>query len=185
MFEVTLRFLPALTLVSHAVLVLLFLAVIFRRSWGSRVGIFLGKNALLLGFFISLFSVLGSLFYSEVVGYEPCVLCWWQRVFLYPLVIIFAMAFWRRARNAFLYATPLVFLAGIVALYHSFVSLGGTSVLPCTEVGSACAKVYVLAFGYITIPVMSLTVILYLLLLAWAYKLYKENLALDEKNSNS
>lgn len=134
---------------------------------------FLGKNAMVLALLVSLTAIVGSLFYSEVIGYEPCVLCWWQRVFLYPLVIIFGMAIWKKLSSAFLYSVPFVILGGIVAAYQSYISLGGYSVLPCTAVGSACAKVYVMSFGYITIPLMSLTIAFYILLLAWVHKIYK------------
>jgi len=165
--------LPYLVLISHVVFVVLLLAIIFRNSWGRDVQIFLGRYALLLAFLISISAVIGSLFYSEIIGFEPCVLCWWQRVFLYPLVIIFGMAIWKKAPRAFLYAVPLTLLGALVASYHSYVSLGGASLLPCTAVGEACSKVYVMAFGYVTLPFMGLTVALYILLLAWADKIYK------------
>src|SRR3989338_7191437 len=159
-------FLPYLALFSHVVLVVLFLALVFRRSWGAEPQMFIGKHATLLAFLVSLAAVIGSLFYSEIIGFEPCVLCWWQRVFLYPLVIIFGMAIWKKAPRAFLYAVPLTLLGALVASYHSYVSLGGASLLPCTAVGEACSKVYVMAFGYVTLPFMGLTVALYILLLA-------------------
>jgi len=83
------------------------------------------------------------------------------------------MAIWKKAPRAFLYAVPLTLLGALVASYHSYVSLGGASLLPCTAVGEACSKVYVMAFGYVTLPFMGLTVALYILLLAWADKIYK------------
>ncbi len=166
-------FVPYAVLASHLLFVFLVLALIFRKSWGKSAGIFLGKNTILFAFFVSVAAVAGSLFYSEIIGFEPCVLCWWQRIFLYPLVIIFGLALWKKAPKPFLYATPLAILALVVATYHSYVSLGGTSVLPCTAVGGACAKVYVLAFGYITLPLMGLTIALFILLLAWADKIYR------------
>ncbi|MEX2013864.1 MAG: disulfide bond formation protein B [Parcubacteria group bacterium] len=167
--------LPYLVLVFHAVFVVTIAAFIFRHSWGRTIQMFVGKNAMVLAGLISLVAVLGSLFYSEVVGFEPCVLCWWQRVFLYPLVIIFGVALWKKATSAFLYATPLALGAAIIAAYHSYVYMGGASILPCTALGGACSKIYVMAFGYITIPMMSLTIALYILLLAWAHKIYAKN----------
>lgn len=162
-----------LVLASHAALVIFLLAIIFRHSWGQMLQVFLGKNALVLALSVSLVAVMGSLFYSEVRGFEPCVLCWWQRVFLYPLPVIFGIALWKKDNQAFLYAVPLVVLAGLVAIYQYYAAfLGGTSLLSCTDAGGACSKVYVMAFGYITIELMSLTASLYILLLAWANKIY-------------
>ncbi|MDO8569910.1 MAG: disulfide bond formation protein B [bacterium] len=185
--------LPDLVLFSHVVFVVLFLALIFRHSWGAGLQVFIGKHATTLACLISLAALLGSLFYSEIMGFEPCVLCWWQRVFLYPLVIIFAVAVWKKparpdarlndtvgqdsgrsggTTSAFLYAVPFALATALLAAYHSYVYLGGTSILPCTAVGSVCSKIYVMTFGYITIPMMSLTIALYILLLAWANKIY-------------
>lgn len=173
MVEDTTILLPYATLFSHVIFVVLFLALVFRNSWGKESTYWLGAHSTKLVFGIVLLAVAGSLFYSEVNGFEPCVLCWWQRIFLYPLVIIFGLALWKKTRDAFSYAVPLVILSTIVSTYQAYVNLGGSSILPCTAVGGACSKVYVLAFGYITIPMMSLTISLYILLLAWANKIYE------------
>ena len=165
--------LPYLALLSHAVFVVLFLALLSRHSWGAGLQVFLGKHATVLACLVSLTAVVGSLFYSEIVGFEPCVLCWWQRVFLYPLVIIFGVAVWKKTTSAFLYAVPLALAAALVSAYQSYVFFGGVSLLSCTALEGACSKIYVMAFGYITLPLMSLTVSLYILLLAWANKIYK------------
>ena len=164
--------LPVLVLVSHVVFVVLLAFFVFRKSLGKRVVLFVGKHSLILGLLVSLIAVAGSLFYSEIIGFEACTLCWWQRVFLYPTVLIFAMALWRKEQSAYYYIVPLVILASIIAVYQSYVYLGGSSLLTCTNVEGACFKIYVMAFGYITIPMMSLTIALYILLLAWANKIY-------------
>lgn len=164
---------PYLVVASHIALAILFLAVLARRGWGKDLTNFVGKHALVLGLLVSLGAVLGSLFYSEIIGYEPCVLCWWQRVFLYPQLVLFTIATWKRDRDVFRYSAALSALAGVIALYHSYVYMGGTSILPCTALGGACSKVYVYAFGYITIPSMSLTIVIYLLFLYWANRLHE------------
>lgn len=179
MVEKIILLIPYLVLASHAIFVVVFFAIMFRSSWGGGVQVFVGKNAIAIAWLVSVGALVGSLFYSEIVGYEPCVLCWWQRVFLYPLVIIFGMAIWKKLKEAFIYAIPLSLLGALVAGYHSYVSLGGTSVLPCTAVGGACSKVYVMSFGYISIPLMGVTIALYILFLAWVNKIYKN------ENSNT
>jgi|SRR3989344_1039030 len=162
------KIIPVFVLISHLALLALFISLIAKN----RLAALVGKHALILGLLISLAALVGSLFYSEIAGFPPCVLCWWQRVGLYPLLILFAVAALKRDRGVFSYAVPLAAVAGLIALYHSYVYMGGTSILPCTALGGACSKVYVFAFGYITIPLMSLTIALYILLLAWSNKIY-------------
>lgn len=167
MVEVIQAFVPFLVLASHILLVV----IIFSRSLRS----FINRDILLFGLLITLGAVVGSLFYSEVVGFEACILCWWQRLFLYPQAVLFSVAYLKNDRSVFSYSVPLSILAGVIALYHSYVYWGGESILSCTSLGGACSKIYVYAFGYITIPVMSLTVALYLLLLAWINKNARSN----------
>lgn len=175
MTEVIKTVLPFAGVLSHALLLFLFIAVLARNSWGRGTVSFIGKRAIIFGFIVSLAAISGSLFYSEVVGYEACVLCWWQRAFLYPQVVLFAAALWAKDKSVFLYSAPMALIAGAIALYHSYVYMGGKSLLPCAALGGACSKIYVMEFGYITIPSMSLTVALYLLVLAWINHLYRKN----------
>lgn len=163
--------LPYAVLFSHLVLVFLVLALVFRNSWGKDIVGFVGRHAIVLSFIAALAAVAGSLFYSNVIGFAPCELCWWQRIFLYPQVIILFIAWRHRDTHVFKYVGTLSLFAFIVSLYQVYIQLGGFSVLPCTAVGSTCAKVFVNAFGYITIPMMSLTICVYLLLFALANKL--------------
>ena len=166
---------PYGALLSHIILGAIILSFIFRNSWSRGIENFLGQRAVLLAFIVSVMAVGGSLFYSEIVGFEPCVLCWWQRAFIFPLPVILGIAIWKGEKNVFQYVVPLVTLSAIIAIYQSYVYLGGLSLLPCTAVGGACSKVYVKEFGYITIPLMSLTISLYILLLAWVRKIYDKN----------
>ncbi len=166
---------PVLVLVSHVILVIIFVSLIFIRGWGRRVVYFVGENAVRLGILVALSAVIGSLFYSNFAGFTPCVLCWWQRVFIFPILIILLVGFIKKNNSAFTFVVPLAFFAALVALYQSYVYLGGNSILPCTAEGGECSRIYVLAFGYITIPLMSLTVSLYILAIAWAKKIYENN----------
>lgn len=165
--------LPYGILASHVLFLLILLSLIFRRSWGHEIAQFVGKHAVLMGFVVALSLVSGSLFYSEIVGFAPCVLCWWQRVFLYPQLFLFGIALWKKKSDVFSYSVPLVLVSTLISLYHQYVYMGGHSLLPCTALGGACSKIYVMAFGYITIPMMSLTAALFFLLLAWSHKIYE------------
>lgn len=146
-------------------------ALIFRKSWGKEIASFISKWASHLSLLVAALGISGSLLYSNIVGFEPCELCWWQRIFLFPQAVIFLIAIIKKDMKAFWYAVPLSVLGGIVALYHTYIQLGGgNSILPCTSTGGACAKVYVLEQGYITIPTMALTVFLYILLFALVHR---------------
>jgi len=158
---------PYLVLASHIVFGFVVLALIFRNSWGREVIAFVRKHSLVIGVFVSLATVLGSLFYSSVMGYPPCELCWWQRVFLFPTLILFIVGWKRGDKSVFSYVTPLALIALVIALYQTLSQTTGLSLLDCTAVGGACSKVYVNAFGYITIPVMGITSAAYLLLLSF------------------
>lgn len=166
---------PYAVLFAHVLFVLLVAAMFYRHAWGRPFTDFLGKHALLLGFLASAGAIVGSLFYSNVVGFEACVLCWWQRIFLYPLAPIFALALSRKDRGVFGYAAVLAGLAAVVAGYQAFANFTGKSLLSCTAAEGACSKIFVLEFGYITIPVMSLTIAAYILLLAWANRIFNED----------
>jgi len=118
---------------------------------------FVRRYALAIGFVIAVGAVVGSLYYSDIVGYEPCSLCWWQRVFIYPQMVLFAIALWRKDKNIFDYTLALSIIGGIIALYHSYIQYGGSPLFECGVEAVSCAKRFVYAFDYITIPLMSLS----------------------------
>lgn len=160
-----------ITVLSNIAVVALVASFVFRKQdWAKKLIMWTGSRALGLGFLVALGAFVGSLIYSEVIGYAPCVLCWIQRVFIYPQVVILGLALGKKDKNIIPYSIALSVLGGIVALYHAFTQLGGYSLTPCTAVGGACAKVYVLMWGYITIPTMALSAFGLLLCIMIAYK---------------
>jgi disulfide bond formation protein DsbB len=120
------------------------------------------EYALFIIFSVSLTGTLLSLYYSDYIGLEPCVLCWWQRIFLYPQVILAGIATWKNDRNIFLYSLWLSIIGAVISGYQSLLQYGVSSPLPCAAGGTAvsCAKVYFMEFGYITIPLMAFTAFL-------------------------
>ena len=102
-------------------------------------------------------STLGSLFFSYVVGFAPCVLCWYQRIFLFPLVILLAMGLFPFDRSVVKYARPLAIVGWMIALYHNLLYSGiiPESIQPCSQ-GVSCTEKYIDLFGFITIPMLSL-----------------------------
>jgi len=168
--------LPYLVLFAQILFVVVLVGVIFRNSWGDPVWDFIKKRTVLAGFLVVLASIIGSLYYSDVLGFEACDLCWWQRIFLYPEAILFVVALWDGDRRIYRYITPLAAVAFLIGFYQFIVQLfPSASFLACTSTGGACAKVFVNALGYITIPVMSMTVAAWILLLAWANRIHRKN----------
>lgn len=106
---------------------------------------------------ISLLAVLGSLFLSEVMRLPPCVLCWYQRIFMYPLVVVTTVGLLWRDPGALRYAWPLAAGGLAVAVYHNllYYHLIPESITPCTT-GVSCADRQIEWLGFITIPLLSL-----------------------------
>ena len=102
-------------------------------------------------------STMGSLFFSYVMSFAPCVLCWYQRIFLFPLVIILAAGLFPFDKSAVKYALPLAIGGWLTALYHNLLYSGiiPESIRPCSQ-GVSCTEKYIDLFGFLTIPMLSL-----------------------------
>lgn len=114
-------------------------------------------NLVFLCWLIACSSTLGSLFFSEVMQIAPCILCWYQRIFMYPLVIILLVGLFPLDKSIIKYAFPFALLGSIVALYHNLIYYGfiPENLQPCSQ-GVSCAEVNLELFGYLTIPLLSL-----------------------------
>lgn len=102
-------------------------------------------------------STLGSLFFSHVMEFAPCVLCWYQRIFLFPLVIVLAVGLFPFDQRVVKYALPLAIAGWLTALYHNLLYTGiiPESIQPCSQ-GVSCTEEYIDLFGFLTIPMLSL-----------------------------
>lgn len=102
-------------------------------------------------------STLGSLFFSEIMEIQPCVLCWYQRVFMYPLVVIFLAGMFPLDRNVVRYALPIAILGWGFSVYHYLLYSGHIpeNLQPCSE-GVSCTEVNLELLGFITIPMLSI-----------------------------
>lgn len=137
---------------------------------------FIDKHFLILAFLITLFSSIFPLVYSEIIGFLPCVLCWWQRVFMFPLMFMFGIALWDKDKKVIRYALPLLCAGFLVSAYQNFFYyFGETSSLPCDASGVSCYQHLVSEFGgYISIPMLALSSFLGLLTVVLVAHFYKK-----------
>ena len=123
----------------------------------AKLIIFLQDYGVQLAFGPALAALLGSLYFSEIAGFEPCRLCWFQRILMYPLTALILVGIFNYDELLPKYILPLSLTGMGVSTYHIMVEnhvFGGASVC---SVGVSCAIKYVDLFGFITIPVMAFT----------------------------
>lgn len=112
---------------------------------------------LLMAWGIALVATLAALFIGEVMGKTPCVLCWFQRAFMFPLVVILAVGCYISDFGVWRYALPVTVMGWLIALYHSLLYLGiiPESIKPCGA-GPSCSSADMMIFGSIPLPLLSL-----------------------------
>ncbi|MCA1012083.1 disulfide oxidoreductase [Halobacillus halophilus] len=113
------------------------------------------ENRLFIIWAAALTATAGSLFFSEFMGYEPCELCWYQRILMYPLVIIYGVGLVKKNAAMTLPGLILSGIGTIVSLYHYLLQK-----VPAIGAGDACGLVpcnvqYINVFGFITIPFLA------------------------------
>jgi disulfide bond formation protein DsbB len=117
-----------------------------------------GRAALPLAWVVAAVTTLGSLHYSLVEGFEPCTLCWYQRICIYPWSVVLGIAAWRRDVGVRLYAIPVLAVGAVIAAYHSWIQAyppeGGSSF--CTATAS-CTDRFVWELGFVSLPFMALS----------------------------
>ncbi|MEO5927949.1 MAG: disulfide bond formation protein B [Patescibacteria group bacterium] len=117
---------------------------------------FISNNAYTIVFAQAIVAMSGSLFYSEVMHLTPCVLCWYQRICMYPLVLLSGIAVWTDDKKAYRYIMPLALIGFAIALYHNllYYNILPEAIAPC-QLGVSCTTKYMSWLGFITIPLQS------------------------------
>lgn len=117
----------------------------------------LNWTILFLCWLVASISTMASLFFSYVMGFAPCVLCWYQRICLFPLVIILAVGLFPFDKNVVKFALPLAIAGWLTAFYHNLLYSGviPETIQPCSQ-GVSCTDKYIELFGVLTIPMLSL-----------------------------
>jgi disulfide bond formation protein DsbB len=116
-----------------------------------------GETALGLAWIIALISSLAVLFIGEVLGQTPCILCWFQRAFMFPSAIVLGLGLWWQDSRVGRYGVALALGGAAVAMYHIglYVGLIPEAIQPCTATGPSCTDDNQLVSG-IPIPLMAL-----------------------------
>ena len=116
-----------------------------------------GESALFLAWLLALIASLSVLFVGEVLGQAPCSLCWFQRAFMFPLVIVLGLGLWTHDRTAGRYGVALALGGAAFALWHLglYYGLIPEPIQRCTATGPSCTDDNQLALG-VPIPLLSL-----------------------------
>ena len=114
-------------------------------------------------FLVSFTAAVLNFYYSDILGVEACPLCWWQRIFLYPQIVLFAFALWNKDSRIALYSIALSVIGVSIALYQHVLQMLPGSGLPCPATGVSCAQRVLFEFGYITYPLMALSLFAFLI----------------------
>jgi disulfide bond formation protein DsbB len=117
----------------------------------------LGWNLVFVCWLIAMSSTLGALFFSEVMKLPPCVLCWYQRIFIFPLALLLPFGLFPFDPKIVRYALPLSVVGWLIAFFHVLLTYGliPERVTPCTQ-GVPCALNQIEWFGFVSIPLLSL-----------------------------
>ena len=141
------------------------------RGLGRQAALAVAPSALSLAALVAGVCTAGSLYFSEVAGFPPCKLCWYQRYAMYPLVPILGIAAWKNFTRVRPYAFALAAIGSMISIYHVLVERGVLKESASCDPKNPCALIWFERLGYLTIPTMALSgfaLILTLLAVSWA-----------------
>jgi hypothetical protein len=113
------------------------------------------RGLLALAWITALVASAGSLYYSEVAGLPPCLLCWYQRIAMYPLVLVLGVGAVTADGRAWRYGLPLSVAGLLIAVYHVIIQYRPALDVVTCDAAAPCTVRYVAAFGFVSIPVMA------------------------------
>jgi disulfide bond formation protein DsbB len=162
--DVATNFFLVLTIVADAVVaiavVLGVAALVSRRARQGWIGLaaFVGPQALLVAWIVAIVTTSGSLYYSLHAGFIPCELCWYQRIAMYPLVVVLGVGWLRGDGKAWITALPFVVVGVPLALYHWLVErVPSFAESSSCSAFAPCTAPYFEKLGFVTLAWMSLS----------------------------
>ncbi len=154
-------------LVVQIILALVIIMMIAKKD--SKLRKHAQKYGMLYGLIVALAALVGSLGFSEGYHFAPCKLCWIQRIFHYPHIILFAVAMKFKDARVWTYSIWLSVIGGLVAGYQVLIqfspSLAESSFCTIVPAAESCSDILIQPYGYLSIPVMSLTLFVCLIVL--------------------
>ncbi len=160
------EFLAFLTVVAQlAVLVVVISWGVQKASAGARrpldaIARVIAPDALKLAWLVAAIATLGSLYMSEMRNFQPCPLCWYQRIAMYPLVVLLGVAVLRGDRDVRWYVLPQALIGAAISVYHYQLERFPDQEKIACSTDIPCTTIWFEQFGYITIPMMALSAFL-------------------------
>jgi len=124
------------------------------------LGAVIEPNAIGLAFVVAMLATIGSLYFSEIAHFEPCKLCWFQRIAMYPLVLILGLAAVRRDSDVSIYVRLLAGVGALISLYHLALEWIPSLDTGACGTGPACTVVWFRVFGVVSLPMLALAAFL-------------------------
>ncbi len=115
-----------------------------------------GPNAIGLALVVAVLATVGSLYFSEIAKFEPCQLCWYQRIAMYPIVPILAVGVVRRDRGAAVYAGVLAAIGALISAYHVALEWFPALDSGACDATTPCTLIWFREFGFISLPTLAL-----------------------------
>jgi disulfide bond formation protein DsbB len=160
-FFTTLTILVNVVVVGAVVVFLGGLTGVKGRRLAERLGDLVGPHARALAWLVAVVAMSGSLYYSEIADFTPCLLCWYQRIVMYPLAAILTVGLVRRDSAVRWYALPFVVVGAPLALYHWLVErVPSLAEGVSCNVSAPCAVPWFEELGYVTLAFMDLSAFL-------------------------
>jgi disulfide bond formation protein DsbB len=154
----------------------LFFAYLWTPVWKRKMYAVVERHVFAIGFFVTLAAMLGSLYYSYYLHIAACELCWFARVFIYPQVFLFGMAWYKKDRRIFDYIIMLSVAGMAIALYHHYLQMGYDLYKPCAAIPFAadCSVPTFMEYGFVTYPLMGFVTLALTFLLSLSAKKFEK-----------
>ena len=160
----------------QALIVFLIIYLIYKKKTEKKLhfieNIFSAYGMFLVGLSV-FFAFVSSIIFSDVYGIEPCTLCWFQRIAFYPQMLIMFIAAKKKDVGAWIYSLWLSIIGLVIALYQTLEQFR-VNVLPQAECvtgpDAACSQIHMLEFGYITFPLASACLFIFIIVLYFMRK---------------
>jgi hypothetical protein len=151
----------ALVVVASLVLIRLLAIVSSRaRGWYRAIAVAIEPNAVGMALIVATLATVGSLYFSEVAHFDPCRLCWFQRIAMYPLVVILGLATIRRDREVGFYVRVLAMIGAVISSYHLALEWIPALDTGACGTGPSCTLIWFREFGVVSLPMLALAAFL-------------------------